>query len=103
VDGFEDHNDEAGGVTLGQRLRQLRISGEHGYRSHRYIARAVGVDFVTWSHFEFDREQPELDVLARAADVLGADLAELLRLRDEWTEAPPSDLSRSICNGRRLG
>lgn len=88
-------------MTLGERLRDLRVNGATGYHKHRETARAVGVDFVTWSHFEFDRERPSEDVLARAAALFGADLGELLRLRDEWTEAPPIDVSRSICNGRR--
>lgn len=90
-------------MTLGERLRDLRVNGPNGYHNQRVAARGVGVPFVTWSHYEFHRERPEPDVLERVATFLGGDLDELLRLRDEWTEAPPIDLSRSICNGRRIG
>jgi len=89
-------------MTLGERLRDLRINGPAGYRTLRDTARAVGVGFVTWSHFEFDRERPEPGHLSRIAALFDADLGELLRLREEWVEAPPPDLSKSICNGRRL-
>ena len=82
------------GIDLGVASILTTSDGAHA-------ARAVGVDFVTWSHFEHHRERPDADVLARVAALFGGDLGELLRLREDWTEAPPIDLSRSICNGRR--
>lgn len=89
-------------MTLGERLRDLRVNGPNGYCALRPAAVAVGCSFVEWSHFENDRERPSPDLLARVAARFGGDLGELLRLLDEWQEAPPLDLSRSICNGRRL-
>jgi transcriptional regulator with XRE-family HTH domain len=89
-------------MTLGERLRELRVRGPNGYCALRPAAVAVGCLFVEWSHFENDREKPSPEMLARIAACFGGDIDELLRLREEWQEAPPTDLSRSICNGRRL-
>lgn len=83
-------------MTLGERLRDLRINGDP-YRRMREIAAAVGADFPRWSRIEAGREQPTVDELARAAALLNGDLGELLRLHAEWEPAPPPDLSRNIC------
>jgi transcriptional regulator with XRE-family HTH domain len=89
-------------VTLGERLRELRVSGPGGYRPLRQMAKEAGCSFVEWSHFENNRERPTPEFVVAVAMMLGANPGELLRLLDEWQEAPPPDLSRSICNGRRL-
>lgn len=84
-------------MTLGQRLRELRINHDP-YLRLRDVARSAGVDFTRWSRIENDREQPERELVVRLAPMLGADLGELLRLWEEWTEAPPPDLTNAfIC------
>lgn len=83
-------------MTLGERLRDLRINGAP-YRRMREVASVVGSDFPRWSRIEADYEQPTVDEVARAAALLNGDLGELLRLHAEWEAAPPPDPSRNIC------
>lgn len=85
-------------MTLGERLRDLRVNGPAGYRTLRQVAAAMGVSPAKWSGIETDRERPSLNVLSMAAPYLQGSLGELLRLRDEWQEAPAPDLGRSICH-----
>lgn len=85
-------------MTLGERLRDLRVNSLMGYLPLRQMAKEAGCSFVEWSHFENDRERPSVEFLTRLAPLVHADLDELLRLRDEWQEAPPPDLSRNICH-----
>ena len=87
-------------MTLGQRFRELRING--AYMKQRELASALGLSPTEWSHIEFNRAKPTVDIVRAAARLLGGSEAELLRLLDEWVEAPPLDLSKSICSGRRL-
>lgn len=90
-------------MTLGERLRDLRRNHPDGYIKQRDMAGRVGVSWPQWSHFEANRERPDRDLLARRiCPILGGDLGELLRLWEEWTEAPPLDMSGNICQKRWL-
>lgn len=88
------------GVTLGSCLRELRVSDP--YLKLRELAKLIGIHPATLSHYESDREKPSPEMVRKLADALGADADALLPLLDSWQEAPPLDLSQSICNGRRI-
>jgi transcriptional regulator with XRE-family HTH domain len=88
-------------MTLGSRLRDLRVADP--YVRPREMAAAVGVPFPEWSQIEADRVKPSPELVWKAAIVLGAEAeyGDPICLLDAWVEAPPIDLSRSICDGRR--
>lgn len=88
-------------VNLGAHLRWLRVNGPNGYLKLRDVARRINVSPAQWSHWENNRERPDRDLLAsRICPMLGGGLGELLRLWETWAEAPPPDLTHSICVGR---
>lgn len=60
--------------TVGRRLRELR---EARGMSQREVAAAVGKSPSTWSSTEAGDSSPPIDVLERAAEVLGVSMAEV--------------------------
>ena len=88
------------GETLGYRLRELRIAKPYLRLSE---AAALLDSTPQWlSKIENDRLKPTPDALAGLANVYGVDVAELIPLWERWEQAPPPDLSDSICSGRRI-
>ena len=87
-------------MTLGERLRELRIADP--YLTLREAAALVGADPRWLSDVEVNRLKPTPDALADLAKTYGADVATLVPLWNQWRPAPPADLSGSICDGRRV-
>lgn len=66
---------DVGSVTLGERLRQLRIASPHTMAE---LASLAGVTKPTLWKWETGKTRPRHDALVRIADVLGVPEAELL-------------------------
>lgn len=86
-------------MTLGERLRELRIA--EPYLRLREAAALMGSDPRWLSDVENDRLKPTPGALADLAKTYNVPMAALMPLWQRWRPAPPPDLSRSICNGRR--
>ena len=86
-------------MTLGERLRDLRVNGKP-YRKLREAAADASIHHVRLSKFENDRERPTASELSALATTYAADFNELAHLWDEWSPAPPPDFTTSICSGR---
>jgi len=88
-------------VTLGERLRELRIAEPlHAAAGDGCCRRRTArVPPAEWSHIEAGRVKPTPELVWTAALALGAE-AEYGELICEWVEAPQIDYSKSICNGR---
>lgn len=66
-------------IILGKRLKELRIEQK---LSQREVADALGLNSVTYLHYEKAQREPPLSVLADMAEFFGVSVDYLLGLRD---------------------
>ncbi|MCM1438879.1 MAG: helix-turn-helix domain-containing protein [Roseburia sp.] len=66
-------------TNLGQRLKDLRT--EHGY-TQRELAEKLGINDVTYLHYEKEQREPPLSLLADIAKLYGVTVDYLLGLTD---------------------
>lgn len=85
--------------TLGSRLRELRVADP--YLTLRQAAALLHSRPEWLSKVECDRLKPTPSALVDIARAYGADPADLILLWNRWQEAPPPDLTKSICTGRK--
>lgn len=64
---------------MGKRLKELRIEQK---LSQREVADALGLNSVTYLHYEKAQREPPLSVLADMAEFFGVSVDYLLGLRD---------------------
>lgn len=83
-------------LGFGQRLQELRRA--RGLTQNK-LAEALQLRPITLSRWECGRRSPSLPALARAADVLGVSLAELL---DAPTSTPESEEPEIIHAWRKI-
>lgn len=67
-------------VILGQRLKELRTS--NGY-TQKEIADKLGINSVTYLHYEKSQRQPPLDLLADIAALYDVSVDYLLGIIDQ--------------------
>lgn len=67
-------------IILGERLKELRE--EQGY-TQRQIADILGVNSVTYLHYEKEQREPPLSLIADIAIFYGVSVDYLLGLKDE--------------------
>lgn len=66
-------------TNLGQRLKELRI--ENGY-TQKQIAEKLGINSVTYLHYEKEQREPPLSLLADIARLYGVTVDYILGLSD---------------------
>ena len=66
-------------IILGKRLKELRIEQK---LSQREVADALGLNSVTYLHYEKAQREPPLSVLADMAEFFGVSVDYLLGLSD---------------------
>ncbi|HIU79359.1 MAG TPA: helix-turn-helix transcriptional regulator [Candidatus Coproplasma excrementipullorum] len=66
-------------IILGKRLKELRIEQK---LSQREVADALGLNSVTYLHYEKAQREPPLSVLADMAKFFGVTIDYLLGLSD---------------------
>ncbi len=66
-------------TNLGQRLKELRQ--EKGY-TQKEIAQKLGLNSVTYLHYEKEQREPPLSLLADIANLYGVTVDYLLGLSD---------------------
>lgn len=67
-------------IILGERLKELRE--EQGY-TQRQIADILGVNSVTYLHYEKEQREPPLSLIVDIAVFYGVSVDYLLGLKDE--------------------
>ena len=77
-------------LSFAEVLRRLRI--EKGF-SQQQLAEALHVDRSTVGKWETGDRVPDMTMLSRLSDRLGADVAELLRASEQGAETPEHLLS----------
>lgn len=68
-------------IILGERLKELRA--DHGM-TQRELAQKLGINSVTYLHYEKGQREPPLSLLADMAKCFGVSVDYLLGLTDEW-------------------
>lgn len=66
-------------IILGERLKELR---EERRLTQRELAETLGLNAVTYLHYEKDQRQPPLETLAAMAAFFGVSVDYLLGLTD---------------------
>ena len=66
-------------IILGQRLKELRCEK---HLTQREVAEALGLNSVTYLHYEKEQREPPLAVLASMAEYFGVSTDYLLGLTD---------------------
>lgn len=66
-------------IYLGQRLKELRE--ENGY-TQKQLAEKLGINSVTYLHYEKEQREPPLSLLADLAKFYGVSVDYLLGLTD---------------------
>lgn len=66
-------------IILGERLKELRE--EKGYTQREFAAK-MGINGVTYLHYEKNQREPPLSLLAAFAEFYGVSVDYLLGLKD---------------------
>lgn len=66
-------------INLGQRLKELR---EENHYTQKQLSELLGINSVTYLHYEKDQRQPPLELLADIAKFYGVTVDYLLGLED---------------------
>ncbi len=66
-------------ISFGKRLKELR---EENYLTQKELAEKLGINAVTYLHYEKEQRQPSLELIADISVFYGVSVDYLLGLKD---------------------